>query len=390
MTRCLLFALLLSPYALAQAPATRIQTHGRQAQEYLRTGHPDLAAKELQAIVALDPDNVEALSSLGVARFFAAQYNEALQPLRRTLELRPALPAIEALLGMTEKRTGAAVQAVAHLEHAFPLVKDEKVRVQAGLELIELYFASNALEKAAGVVAVLRQLRPTDVEILYTARRIFSQQADEALLSLSLAAPQSARMHQAMAQEMARQGDTPGSIRHYREAARLDPKLPGIHFELAERLADSASEQDTAQVEPEYLAALKENPFDLRSECRLAELALKRSDIDGATARYRRALSLQPEDAEAVFGLAKTLLAAGKSEEALPKLEQAARLDPFNATVHYRLGGVYRELGRLDDTKRELAEYQRLRELKDKLRQIYTDMRVAPSRSERGEEPAAK
>jgi hypothetical protein len=38
-----------------------------------------------------------------------------------------------------------------------------------------------------------------------------------------------------------------------------------------------------------------------------------------------------------------------------PYLARAATLEPFNAATHYRLGVLYRELGRADDAHRELG-----------------------------------
>ena len=43
-------------------------------------------------------------------------------------------------------------------------------------------------------------------------------------------------MHQAMAHELAKQGHTAEAIENYRAALKIDPQLPGLHFELAEML----------------------------------------------------------------------------------------------------------------------------------------------------------
>ena len=103
------------------------------------------------------------------------------------------------LLGMCEKRMGQMGRARADLESAFPRLQEEKLRVEAGMELIELYYTSGDLDKAASVVTVLKQLRPDDPEILYTAHRIHSEQADGEMLGMAMLAPKSARMHQLMA-----------------------------------------------------------------------------------------------------------------------------------------------------------------------------------------------
>ena len=392
MIRPFLALALFALVAAAQTPTRdqQIAGHTARANEALRTGKPDVAIRELSALLALDPADLQARTNLGVLLFFQGSYPQSVIELRRAVEAQPGLPPnIVALLGMAERRTGALGPARVHLESAFDQLKEDKLRVQTGMELVELDFSTGALEPAARIVAVLRQLRPTDVNVLYVAHRIYSQLADEAMLGISMLNPQSARMHQVMAQEAVRQGNNAAAIRHYRAAVQNEPNLPGIHFELAEALNDSASAEDQAQVEAEYKAALAANPFDEKSECRLAEIALRQADLDNARKRFTRALELQPDDADANFGLAKTLMALGKREEARAPLERAARIDPVNATIRFRLGTLYRELGRADDSRRELAEYQRLREMKENLRQVYQDMRLAPARRERPDDPPA-
>src|SRR5207302_10875664 len=133
-------------------------------------------------------------------------------------------------------------------------------------------------------------------------------------------APKSARMHQIMAQEMARQGNSEGAIGHYREALKMEPHLPGLRFELAEALNLSASSSGQEPVEKEYQAALADNPFDEKAECRLGEIALRTSDLTSALAHYSRALELQPDDADASLGIGRTLTQMHRTAAAEPYL----------------------------------------------------------------------
>ena len=364
-------------------PQQQIESHARQAQEFLKTNRPDLAEREFSAIVALDPNNVDARGNLGVLLFFQGDYLKAAPELRSALKLRPGLWKIQALLGMCEKRSGAIAGAQADLAEAFPHLQEEKLRVQAGMDLIEVYSASGDMDKAAGVVSVLRELRPTDVEILYTAHQIYSNLADEAMLDVALAAPKSARMHQLVAHEMARQGNTEGTIAHLREAIKIDARIPGIHFELAEALYGSGAPSGQDDAEKEYKAALADNPFNEKALCRLGEMAFARSELKEALARYSRSVELQPNDADANLGLAKVLLAMDQPAKAQPLLERSAQLEPFNSITRYHLSAVYRDLGRTADARRELAEFKRLKEMKERLREVYHEMRVEPADQER-------
>jgi tetratricopeptide (TPR) repeat protein len=367
-----------TPSSYPQADQSRqqqIAVHRNQAAEFLKENNLDQAAWEFKAILALDPKNVDARGNLGVVLFFQGKYTEAIPQLRAALNLQHTLWKIQALLGIAERRTGDIEDARRDLEKSFPKVPEEKIRIETGMELIELYSASRELDKAAAVVSTLRELKPTDEAILYTAYRIYSDLADESMLSLSVVAPNSARMHQAMAHELAKRGNTAEAIDNYRAALKIDPQLPGLHFELGDMLRASGS-QHQAEAEAEYKAALQINPHDEQAECRLGDIATQRNDLKEAEQRFTRAVELQPNDPDASIGLAKVFMAAGQPEKAVPLLDRAIQLDPTSAVAHFRLGTVYRELGRTDEARHELEEYQKYKSMKQKLQGIYHDMQA--------------
>ncbi len=369
----------------AKGQQEEIESHSRQAQEFLRSNRPELAAREYSAILALDPNNVDARGNLGVVWFFQGNYAKAAPELRGALKLSPGLWKIQALLGMCEKRIGETASAQADLEKAFPQLTEKKLRVEAGMELIEIYFGAGDLDQAASIASALRQLEPENPDIQFTAHRIYSTLADESMLSVAMLAPKSARMHQLMAQELARYGDTEGAIAQYREAIKMAPQVSGLHFELAELLSLSTVASDQAEVEKEYRTALAMNPSDEKSECRLGEIAARQSDLKSAFNHYSRAVELQPKDADACLGLAKVLVAMNQTQKAQPLLERSIQLEPFNAVTHYHLASVYRSLGRTDDARRELAEFQKLKEMKHRLRDLYHEMRLQPAKQDRAD-----
>ena len=360
----------------------QIQAHRRQAQEYLKQNRPDLAIPEFRALVALSPNNVDARANLGVLLFFQNDYSDAVPQLQAMLKLKPDVWKIQALLGIAQKRIGNTQSAVENLEKAFPKLQDEKIQIDAGMELIEIHAAAGDLDKAAATISALRNRYPTNVEVLYASYRIYSDIASESMLSLSLVAPTSARMHQVMAHELGKHGDDEAAIRNYREALKLDPKLPGLHFELAEVLNASSSATEQQEAESEYKAALSINQLDERAEFRLGDISFRRGDVQNAYAHYSRAVQLQPKDAEANVGLAKVLMLMNQPDKAEPLLQHALQLDPTSAAAHFRLSTLYRQAGRIADAKRELEEYQKYKDMKEKLRDIYHDMRVKPAKQE--------
>jgi tetratricopeptide (TPR) repeat protein len=357
----------------------QVAEHSRLAQQYLNQRRPDLAIPELQAVVSLQPRNLDAQANLGVLLFFLGDYVKAEPHLRAALDMQPNLTKIQALLGMAEKRTGDTANGRTHLESAFAAVDEPKLKVQVGMELVELYTATQDLAKASSVVNAMRQADPANPAVLYAAYRVYSDLAGEAMLSLALAAPDSAQMHLVMAHEEVRQGNNAGARVQYQKALEADPKIPGIHFEVGELLGLSEDPKTKAGAESEYKAAIAENPLDEKAETRLGDLASRKGDTAQALQYYNTAIRLQPEDAEANFGLAKTLIAMNEQAKALPVLERAVQLEPTNAAAHFRLSTLYREMGRTADSQREVEEYKRYKLMKEKLEAVFKEMQLHPA-----------
>ena len=352
--------------------------HIRKARGFLDEKRPDLAIPELQAAVAIDPSNAETQGNLGVLLYFQGQVADAIPHLRAAVESQPGLGKIQGLLGLSEVHTLDFVRGRQDLETALPVVDDPKFKVQIGLELVSLYTQTGDLQQASQVLAQLRKAAPEDPEVLYAAYRTYSDLAGESMLALSLAAPDSAQMHQVIAHEESRQGNSNGAVAEFRKAIAIDPHLPGIHFELAELLQSSQDEPVKKEAEKEYRAALTDNPQDVKTILRLADIDEQNGASQRALEEYKKALALQPGDADAKVGLAKILIEMNQTGEAVPLLEDAVRLDPTNATAHYRLGTLYRKIGRSEDSKQEIELYKKYKDLKEKLRAVYKDLQVQP------------
>ncbi len=356
-----------------------LAAHIQKAQAYLDQKRPDLAIPELQAAAAIDPENVETQANLGVLLYFQGKAADAIPHLRAAVERRSGMIKIQGLLGLAEVRTQDFAQGRKDLESTFPLIAEQKFKVEVGLELVGLYTQSGDLEEASRIVAQLRKVAPDNPEVLYAAYRTYSDLSGESMLALSLAAPDSAQMHQVIAHEETKQGNTNGAIAHYHKAIAIDSHLPGVHFELAELLHTSQDAAAKKEAEREYRVALAENPQDEKSILRLAEIDEQKGDVQKSYEGYTKAVVLQPSDADAKLGLAKTLIAMNQTDKALKLLEETVQLEPTNATAHYRLGTLYRKAGRAEDAKREVELYKKYKDMKEKLRALYKELQLQPT-----------
>jgi tetratricopeptide (TPR) repeat protein len=376
-----LFLLLSTALSFPQVVKDKQQEfreHILKAQGYLSEKRPDLAIPELQAAAAIDPEDVDTQGNLGVLLYFQGKASEAIPHLRIAVEKQPSLVKIQGILGIAELRTSDFTQSRKDLEASFPLIQDQRFRVEVGLDLVTLYAQGDDLDLAAGVLAQLRKLAPNNPEVLYAAYRTYSDLSFESMLALSLAAPDSAQMHQLLANEETKEGNTNGAITQYRKAITIDPHLPGVHFELAELLETARDPAAKAEAMQEYRAALADNPQDEKTICKLADMAAENGNIRLAYEDYSKAVQLQPGDANATLGLAKSLIDMNEKDKALPLLERTVQLEPTNAIAHYRLATLYREKGRIDDARREVELYKKYKDLKDKLRALYKNLLIQP------------
>jgi Tfp pilus assembly protein PilF len=363
--------------------AAEIHDHLVKASAYLKQNDPGSASREFAAVLALDPKNAEANANLGVITFLRGDYKDASQYLRGALAADPSLAKTQALLGICERKLGDP-SAQALLEKSFPRVKEKSLQIQAGLELGAIYYQQGNLDRAASVMRTLEDLDADNVEILFMAQRVYSELADDTLNKLAILAPGSARMQQVIAQHLINAGDLKGAIEHYRKGLEIDPRLPGVHYELAEAILESSPTDPQAQAgaEKELGAAVKHDGDSAGTECVLARIASRRSDLDGAYAHYSRAYALNPGAAEAQIGLGRLLTTMDKPQEAAKYLRMAVQSDPLNGEAHYRLASICRKLGLGDEAAKEFRLFQEIKQTKTSLKELYRQMNKKPPEQE--------
>lgn len=372
--------LLLPQPLFAQTGATdaaaQLADLNRELQQDLQQQQPDRAIPVLRKIVALEPNDVDALGNLGVLLYFQGQYPEAAARLRSALQLQPGLYKIQALLGIAEERMGNLDGARTDLKTAFRHLQDKKIQIEAGLALIEDDTAEGKLDQAASAAAELQSAAPDDPYILSVVYQVYSRLMDQTLLSMVVVAPDSAEMQIMMAHELVRQGDNPAAIAEYQKALRLNPKLPGAHYELAELLHLSSNPKLQAQAGPEYKAALAVNQYDEGSWRGLGEVEASNENWKAAEQDFKRALALQPSDGEAQTDMAKMLTYMKHPHQAMALLQEAVKEDPTNIVAHYRLSMLYRQAGQPAAAKQEMAAFLHYKALQDQFSKVFRQIRV--------------
>ena len=94
----------------------------------------------------------------------------------------------------------------------------------------------------------------------------------------------------------------------------------------------------------------------------LGQLDLRGNDFRSAIGKLQP-LAANPAFPKASFYLGLAYLETGRQDQALENLERAARNNPQDPDVHYRLGRVYSFAGRVDEANREYKIYRETRKL---------------------------
>ena len=264
--------------------------HIEAGMEAHKQGHFDTAIAEFRKATKADPNLAQAFLYLGEAYSQRHDYSAAIAPLKRALELRPDLDEAHRQLGYVLLSLGFTSEAIPHLEKAHTLEALGIAQIETG-----------QYEQAISNLSAALINRPNDPDLLYYLGRAGGLLSKRAIDTLMEAYPDSARSHQAMAENYYVLRQMPQAEKEFQAALRQRPDTPRVHLELGLVYA-GASQWDKAEEE-------------FRAECKL-----------------------QPGNAEASYRLGNALLQQGKAREAQQELERADRLKPDMPETLYSLG----------------------------------------------------
>jgi len=125
---------------------------------------------------------------------------------------------------------GRSREATRELRHAVILMPTETV---ARLTLAKAYEASEEWFEAVEELQKLTASTPQDAEYSYQLARALTKLSGWALAQIARESPDSARLHQALGQEYVIQEKYDQALDAYRQATRVDPRLPEIHLGIA-------------------------------------------------------------------------------------------------------------------------------------------------------------
>src|SRR6201987_16890 len=267
--------LFLFAWLAGQAATSDAQQHLQAGLEARKQHQVDLEITEFRKATESDPNSAEAYVNLGSAYMEKPDYGAAIAPLKRALELRPDRPVAHQLIGYALLSQGYSAEAIPHLQ---------RVGALDALGIAQL--ETNQLTEAVSTFTQALAQRPGDPDLLYYLGHASGLLSKDAIDNLLATHPDSARAHQALAENYFVLRQMPQAEKEFQQALRLRPDLPKLHLELGEVYAGS-------------------------------------SQWPKAEEEFRAETKLQPGNAEASYLLGTALLQQGKAREARMALQIA-------------------------------------------------------------------
>jgi len=344
-----MLSLFLLAWLAGQGAASAAEQHVRAGLDARNQHQVDVEIAEFRKATELDPQLADAFYNLGAAYMEKRDYGAAIAPLKRTLELSPDLPAAHQLLGYALLAQGYAAEATPHLE---------KVGAQDALAIAQL--ETGHLSDAVTNFNAALAKRPNDPDLLYYlghASGLLSKSAIDALIS---AHPESARAHEALAENYFVLRQMPQAEKEYQEALRIRPDLPGLHLELGQVYANSAQ---WPKAEDEFRAEAKLQPGKAEAAYRLGAALLQQGKAQEALAELKRSNGLKTDMPETLYSLGKAASLTGDAATAEKSWTRVVELEKdtsLAAQAHFGLAGLYRKQGKAPQAQHEMQEFQKL------------------------------
>jgi len=330
-----------------------------RATQAMREGNLDEAGAGFAAAVKQSPAFAEAHFNLGLVRQEQGRYEDAIASFHKALTLKPHLHGANLFLGISEFR-------VNRLEAASNAIKKETLRyprdANAWMWLGVVNLAQDHPEQAVEALDKADRLKPGDPDILYHRGRAHLLVSKDSYAEMFKIDPESWRVHRVLAQANAEAERHVEAITEYEAAIKLAPTQPGLHEELGSEYRNANKIHEAEQA---FERELKIDPNNVLARYKLGALAVEQGDGAKGKELIEEALRVKPGLVHCDYNLGRAELLLGNDAAAAEAFARAVKSDSDLEVVEqawYELGTAYRRLHRVDDARKAMQTFQKLKD----------------------------
>jgi tetratricopeptide (TPR) repeat protein len=336
----------------------------KEGQQAMAQGRMADAQSSFERLAKLEPSVAEVHATLAVICFKLKNYEEAISQIQIAEKLKPGLPRLDSLMGLSLSELGRFSDAIPKLEHGFKQSSDNVTRRMCGLQLLRAYTGLDRDADAVETALQLNRLYPDDPEVLYHTGRIYGNFAYVTMERLHDRAPDSIWMLQAQGEAYESQKNYAAAILAYNHVLAIEPRRPRIHYRLGRvylsRFNDERKPDDHESAKREFVAELELDPSNGNASYELAQMSADDNDLAEARKQYEALVARFPDFEQALVGLGGVYLQDQSAAQAVAPLQRAIKLNADDEVAWYRLALAERAAGNREEAQKALETFRKL------------------------------
>src|SRR5690242_8622596 len=330
----------------------------------LGLAYEGLAQKSFDTLANLAPGSGYWLDLVAESRMNTQQRFSAFYLYRQAQEKMPSLRGTHAAVAEIYRKTGHADWAATEDEREKQLSPPDCTQ-----EKLECDFNAGKYHE---LVAAARNARTP--ESYYWLTHAYNALARDAYTRLAQL-PSSAPVEQLMAKMEFKRRQYIEAAKHWEAALTFSPNDPYVKEQLAISLFQSV---DLVRARELFQELLRSHPESSELNYYLGDILLKSQKPAEALPFLQKAVNHGPALLPAHASLARTYLALGQADKAIPHLKAALSVDE-DGSLHYELGRAYQAHGQLALARQMLKQYQEIHGKQEAEKQsLNQEMQITP------------
>jgi len=224
-------------------------------------------------------------------------------------------------------------------------------------KLIEAEFRLGHYPAALNAATQLHEAEPKSAWAIYWLSKSHDAMAEECFLKVGSLNPDSARVHQMLAEHYTKLADYPKAKAEFQKAIRLASQSPDLHLGLGTVLSRAG---EFSEAEKELKTTIEVSPKSSFAHYQLGHVYVQQSRWTDAIAQLQQV----PDDTTVLLSarldLAKAESEVGQTTQAIRDLQSVCALDQ-DGELYFRLAALYRKIGDDAHARDALATFKQRR-----------------------------
>ena len=329
-----------------------------------RLGKTSEAIQSYQAALRINPKLWEAELNWGIILLSQQNFEEAIAHFQTAGNLNQGNFQVTFLKGKAQESAGDLANALTSLLQALPLAKNEKDQLEVHEALGSIYLKQRNWKDAENHLVMLKEGGKKNIQLDLDLAQIYfetdqMEKCASLLKPLADANPQEAEAQEMMARILVKKGDVPGAIYYFQLAIKQQTdknRRQNLLLDLA-AVYEKSGQSDKAMAIFRQEAATSVNP---QLHFHLGTLCMHQKDYECALGSFLTTLQLKPDFIDCYSNLGAAFMMLEKYPEAIVALLKFKEARPEVPGTYFYLGLAY---DKLKDIPNAMSNYQKFQEL---------------------------